>query len=145
MFLRVYETQNHVKSESTAAVFFPAGKSLQENGLIQAIWIKRRNTEQKRYFEDWEPLLSQPGLSLTLYAEGSASCSWEGWSCCSTGTEPAWLARMHSSQPAPGEGTAREQQPTWAACVSAVAATAIQRPLPLETAPLMASRPPNTA
>lgn len=37
---------------STAAGLFPSGKSLQQNGLIQVIKIKRRNAEQERDFED---------------------------------------------------------------------------------------------
>jgi len=37
---------------STASGLFPAGKSLQENGLIQVVWIKRKNAEQERDFED---------------------------------------------------------------------------------------------
>lgn len=120
-----------------------AGKSLQENGLIQVIWIKRRNAERERDFEDWEPSLAN--------LQASQACPWlcmlralphvpgNAESHCSTGTEPVWLARMGPSQPAPGEGTAREQQPTWAAHVSAVPARVTKRPLPPETAPLMAS------
>lgn len=46
----------------------------------------------------------------------------------------ASVAGQDASQPAPGEGTVREQQPTWA-----VPARATQRPLPPETAPLRAS------
>lgn len=37
---------------STAAGLFSAGKSLQENGLIQVTRIKRKNAEQEKDFED---------------------------------------------------------------------------------------------